>query len=628
MKQPPKPLKLTPARIVLLGDIVLIGAGLLSGILLNYRILSITEIPLTTTGIRLGLHLGLAITAWYSFRIHRRVIRHFHVRDYVQLILILGLVHVVSASFDLLLEEKHHYSLMVWIMSYFITAFYVLTSRILVSYLFEYYKRTQRQGQDKRLLIFGAGALGLTLKKSINNHPESEYRIMGFIDDDPNKIGKIIEGYEVYSAEADIRRTIVRLGITDIIIATKTLHPVRKSKFLNDTIIFNLRIRELPSLQRWFESHFNLGTIQQIDIHDLLNREAIQLQNPVVEQEFRSKTILVTGAAGSIGSELVRRLSDQHAGTIVCLDSAETPLYDLQQGLRRSHPEGNYHFVLADVRNEERMAAVLEQHRPNYVFHAAAYKHVPIIEQYPLEGLHTNVVGTWHMAQLAGRYGAEKFVLVSTDKAINPTSVMGASKRIAEMATQSVHEIFPQTEFIITRFGNVLGSNGSVVPLFKNQIANGGPVTVTHPEMQRYFMTIPEAAQLVLEAAVMGKKSEVFIFDMGQPVKIYDLAMNMIRLAGMVPGVDITIEFSGMRAGEKLYEDLFADQEQVEKTHHKKIMIGRVRQYRYAEMQQFLLRLSQLPLQAPPVLVRDMIQSIVPEYQPFVQATEISSLKS
>lgn len=622
-----KPLRLTPARIVLLGDIVLIGVGLLSGILLGYRIIDIEEIPITTTLIRLGIHLLLAVACWYTFRIQRRVIRHFHVRDYMQLILVLGLLHFLSGAADVLLERKHHYSVTVWILSYFVTSFYVLTSRILVSYLYEYYKKTQQKKQDKRLLIFGAAALGLTLKKSILNHPESEFRIMGFIDDDPNKIGKIIEGFEVFSASQDIRKTIVRLGITDIIIATKTLDPVRKSKFLNDTIIFNLRIRELPSLQRWFDSHFNLNTIQQIDIHDLLNREAIQLHNDRVTEQLSNKTILVTGAAGSIGSELVRRLADHQAAIVICLDVAETPLYDLEQGLKRSGATGTFHFVLGDVRNEQVMERVFAQHRPHVVFHAAAYKHVPIIEQYPNEGLQTNVVGTWITARLAGTYGAEKFVLVSTDKAINPTSVMGATKRIAEMATQSLQEAYAGTEFIITRFGNVLGSNGSVVPLFKNQIENGGPVTITHPDMQRYFMTIPEAAQLVVEAGLMGQGGEVFIFDMGEPVKIYDLAMNMIRLAGLVPGVDIPITFTGVRPGEKLYEDLFADQEQVEKTHHKKIMIGKVKTYSFSQMSGFVSELLAFSVVPDAATVKDMIRSVVPEYQPLVAETVISSGK-
>ena len=610
-----KTLKLTPSRFVLGVDMFIITLGLISGMLLHYRIISITEVPLAIALIQSSIHAVLAAMFWFSFRIHKRVIRHFHVKDYAQLIFVLALLHIVSFIVRSLLPGRSYFASDIWILSFFITAFYILASRIFITFIFEYYKKTQKKDTDIRLLIFGAGALGLTLKKSINAHPESGFRIMGFIDDDPNKVGKIIEGYEVYSAASDIRKTIVKLGVTDIILATKTLNPVRKSQFLNDTIIFNIRFRELPSLQLWFDSRFNLNTIQQIDINDLLNREPIQLQNHEVARQLKEKVILVTGAAGSIGSELVRRLAEHKAQQIICLDSAETPLYDLEQGLKRTNSKGNFRFVLADVRNEDAMAAVFREFHPHFVFHAAAYKHVPIIEKYPGEGLQTNVMGTWITANMAAKHGAEKFVLVSTDKAINPTSVMGATKRIAEMATQSLQERFANTEFIITRFGNVLGSNGSVVPLFKTQIERGGPVTVTHPDMQRYFMTIPEAAQLVVEAGLMGKGGEVFIFDMGEPVKIYDLAMNMIRLAGLVPGVDIAIEFSGIRPGEKMYEDLFADQEQVEKTHHKKIMIGRVQKYSYPEMVQFLEQLRATRKEGENRSIRELIHSIVPEYQ-------------
>jgi FlaA1/EpsC-like NDP-sugar epimerase len=618
-----KPLRITPAKIVLAGDVFLIAMGFLSAILMNYRILKIEEIPTETMLIRVSIHLAVAYSLWYLFKIQRRVIRHFHVRDYLQIIFVLGWIHIFSSLFNFILEKKHHFGETVWLLSYFITVFYVLTSRILVSYLFEYYKKNRQKNQDKRLIIFGAAELGLTLKKSISSHPESGFRIMGFIDDDENKIGKIIEGYEVYSAKEDLRTTIVRLGVTDIIIATKTLDPVRKSQFLNDTIIFNIRIRELPSLEQWFDSHFNLNTIRQVKIHDLLNREPINLQNEDVMRQLANKIILVTGAAGSIGSELVRRLVDQEAEKIICVDIAETPLYELEQELKRSGKAFRMVQVLADVRNEKAMKAVFDTYHPHYVFHAAAYKHVPIIEAFPYEAMQTNVIGSWITANLAGQSGVEKFVLVSTDKAINPTSIMGASKRMAEMTTQSLQDQYASTEFIITRFGNVLGSNGSVVPLFQNQIQNGGPVTITHPEMQRYFMTIPEAAQLVVEAGLMGQGGEVFIFDMGEPVKIYDLAMNMIRLAGLVPGVDIPITFTGIRPGEKLYEDLFADQEQVKQTHHKKIMIGKVKKYSLEEIQSLIEELSSFESVPDRETVKSIIRRVVPEYRPTDKMVEI-----
>lgn len=610
-----KELKLTPARIVLFEDIFLIAMGFISALLLHYRILAIAAVPLLSALICTTAHAVFAIIFWFAFRIQKRVIRHFAVRDYMQLILALSLTHALSFLFRYLLHPNYRFAFPIFVMSFFITTVYILFSRIVIGYLFAYYKKSQQTGNKKRLLIFGAAELGLTLKKSIESQSESDYNIMGFLDDDNSKAGKLMEGYEVYHAEKDIQKTITKLGITDIIIATKTLAPVRKSKFLNDTINFQLRIRELPSLKRWFDSQFNLNTIQQIDIHDLLNRQTIELQNEEVTKALQEKVILVTGAAGSIGSELVRRLAMHHAKKILCMDLAESPLYDLQQSLLQAKTEGDFEFILGDVRNEESIRAVFEQWHPQFVFHAAAYKHVPLIEQYPHEGLNTNVNGTWLTANLAATYQAEKFVLVSTDKAINPTSIMGASKRIAEMATQSLQEKYTATDFIITRFGNVLGSNGSVVPLFKNQIEKGGPVTVTHPDMQRYFMTITEAAELVVEASLMGKGGEVLIFDMGEPVKIYDLAVNMIRLAGLVPHEDIQIEYTGMRPGEKLHENLFADQEQVEHTHHKKIMIGKVKEYSHHQMLTFIEELKKLKLNASANEIKTLIQQMVPEYK-------------
>ncbi len=610
-----KELKLTPARIVLFEDIFLITMGLITALLLHYRILSIAAVPLISAVICTAAHSVFAVIFWFAFRIQKRVIRHFAVRDYMQIIFALAFIHTVSYLFRFLLHPNYRFSLPVWVLSFFITTVYLLGSRIMIGYLFAYYKKSQQSSNAKKLLIFGAAELGLTLKNSIESQPGSGYHIMGFLDDDSSKAGKLMEGYEVYHAEKNLQKTIQRLGITDIIIATKTLAPVRKSKFLNDTIQFQLRIRELPSLERWFDSQFNLNTIQQIDIHDLLNREPIQLQNDEVALALKEKVILVTGAAGSIGSELVKRLAEHSARQIICMDMAESPLYDLQQGLLQSKIKGAFVFILGDVRNEANLRHVFETYKPHFVFHAAAYKHVPIIEHQPTEGLQTNVKGTWLTATMAAAYGVEKFVLVSTDKAIHPTSIMGATKRMAEMVTQSLQQQFADTEFIITRFGNVLGSNGSVVPLFKKQIEKGGPVTVTHPEMQRYFMTIAEAAQLVVEAALMGKGGEVFIFDMGQPVKISDLATNMIRLAGLVPHQDIQIEYTGIRPGEKLYEDLFADQEKVEHTHHKKIMIGKVQQYDYAQIETLLKQLDTLYPAASPLQIQEFIASFVPEYK-------------
>lgn len=616
----PKRLPFTPTRLVLLSDMVILLTGYLLAVILHYRILDIEAFPVPNILVSGAGHIALGLVFWYLFRIHRRLIRQFSVNDYLQLLLALIAVHIVQAVLNgfihIYVTSVNVLPFLVWLLSFLVTCFFILSSRILIAYLFLYYKKNRPSEKSRNLLIFGASELGFSLKKSIEQHSESGYHIRGFLDDSSSKIGKLINGYEVYDAGSNLNQLVEKLKIDEIIIATKTISPRRKSEFLQQTLGLQLRIRELPSLQQWFESDFNLNTIKQLRIDDLLNREPIALYNEQVASVLREKVILVTGAAGSIGSELVHTLAHHQSQSIICVDSAESALYDLQQDMKRMLPQSNVQIVLGDVKDAAWMRNLFTTYRPQYVFHAAAYKHVPIIEEYPLQGLQTNVLGTWVTAQLAAEYGAEKFLLVSTDKAIEPTSVMGATKRIAEIATQSLVQQYPQTEFIITRFGNVLGSNGSVVPLFQKQIQEGGPITITHPEMKRYFMTIPEAAQLVIEAAHMGKGGEVFIFDMGEPVKIYDLALNMIRLAGLVPERDIKIKFTGMRPGEKLYEDLFSDQEQLIKTHHKKIMIGKLRQYSFSEMQKFIekVRKQQQPVNV--LELRALIQELVPEYQP------------
>jgi FlaA1/EpsC-like NDP-sugar epimerase len=334
-----------------------------------------------------------------------------------------------------------------------------------------------------------------------------------------------------------------------------------------------------------------------------------------VVENLKDKVVMVTGAAGSIGSEIVRKLSEHDATLIICVDFSESALYDLEQELKRKHPKVDYRFILTDIRNEVLMENVFIEYSPNFIYHAAAYKHVPLMEQFPWEAVQTNVFGTWSIVKQAIRFKAEKFVFISSDKAVNPTSVMGATKRLAEIIVQAFYSSKSSTCFVVTRFGNVLGSNGSVVPLFKKQIQAGGPVTVTHPEMIRYFMTIAEACQLVLEASVMADGGEVFVFDMGEPVKIVDLAKNMIRLAGYTPDLDIKIEFIGERPGEKLYEEVFSKNEKMKETHHEKIMISKESMVQLREAENIISKLKSLEGFYEPELFRVVIKDLIPEYQ-------------
>lgn len=604
-----------PSQFVLLGDQLLITFGLLSALFANYRLLSITVFPLHTIFYRVALHVGLACSAWIAFGVYKKVIRFFSSKDYLNLIFILFLVHCLSAVSGILFPAKHHLKPEIFIISFFITSIYIIGSRFIISYLYFYYNRSKKVTDQKKLLIYGAGELGVFLKKSISTQYQDEYKLVAFLDDDKKKIGRFIGGVKVIDASKDIKNEIVKSGVTDIIIANKTLTPARKSKFLEDTLPYNVKIKEISSIQTMFNSNFNLDKLASIDINDLMNRKPIHLYDEHVVENLKDKVVMVTGAAGSIGSEIVRKLSEHDATLIVCVDFSESALYDLEQELKRKHPNVQYRFILTDIRNEVLMENVFIEYAPNFIYHAAAYKHVPLMEQFPWEAVQTNVFGTWSIVKQAIRFKAEKFVFISSDKAVNPTSVMGATKRLAEIIVQAFSSSKSSTCFVVTRFGNVLGSNGSVVPLFKKQIQSGGPVTVTHPEMIRYFMTIAEACQLVLEASVMADGGEVFVFDMGEPVKIVDLAKNMIRLAGYTPDVDIKIEFIGERPGEKLYEEVFSKNEKMKETHHEKIMISKESMVQLQEAENIISKLKSLEGFYEPELFRVVIKDLIPEYQ-------------
>lgn len=603
-----------PSDLVLVGDQMLILLGFYSALLAHYRILSIDEFPFKTILFVSITHLAVGILAWAIFKVYKKVIRFFNSTDHLNLIGIVLLIHVVSFAVGRLFPPHHLLRPEVFLISFFITSIYIIGSRLVISYLYTYYRKTKKIGPEKRLLIYGAGQLGVFLKKSIYGAPEHGFRLMGFLDDDRNKIGRYVEGVKVLPAGDELEDIIRDKEITDIIIANKALTPARKAKFLESTIKMNVRIREITSIKSLL-SNFNIDNLASLDINDLMNREVIELYDEHVARNLSGKTVLVTGAAGSIGSEIVRKLSKHNASLIICLDFSESALYDLEQELKRTYPGIQYRFILADVRNEDMLFEVFEKYAPHYIYHAAAYKHVPLMEEYPWQAVQTNTIATWQMVKLAIRYEAEKFVFVSSDKAVHPTSVMGATKRLAEVIVQCYSNTNSKTKFAITRFGNVLGSNGSVVPLFKKQIQQGGPVTVTHPDMTRYFMTIGEACQLVLEASIMSKGGEVFVFDMGEPVKIVDLARNMIRLAGYVPDVDMQIQFIGERPGEKLYEDLFLETEKLRETHHEKIMISKEAEHQLEEAERVINALLSLENSFNKELYKQTIKALLPEYK-------------
>ena len=480
-----------------------------------------------------------------------------------------------------------------------------------------YIAGTQQQEGQINVLIFGCGDSGIMTKNALQQEQNGKFKVVGFSDDNANRWGKQLQDVRIYSpTKALDKEWLKKQKIDQIIIAIQSLAPVRKREISEAAIEARVEVKVVPPYRKWIEGNISVGQLKKIRIEDLLQRNKIELDSVNITESVEGKTVLVTGAAGSIGSEIARQLSYYNLEKLVLIDHAESPLYDIEQELKeknRTRNTINPICEVANVKDKYRMSDIFDRYQPDIVYHAAAYKHVPIIEKSPYEGIFVNVLGTRIVADLALENNIERFVMVSTDKAVNPTNVMGATKRVAELYTQSLNE-YGKTKFIATRFGNVLGSNGSVVPLFRKQIENGGPLTVTHEEITRFFMTIPEACNLVLEAGAMGEGGEVFVFDMGEPVKIIDMAKKMIKLSGLELGKDIDIEITGLRPGEKLYEELLASSENTLTTHHPKILKAKVQSFKHSTIQRQLDLLSEIMIDGDVVGMVRKVKNIVPEY--------------
>ncbi|MBK9933908.1 MAG: polysaccharide biosynthesis protein [Cytophagaceae bacterium] len=511
-----------------------------------------------------------------------------------------------------------HIPLSIVIIDFFVLSLGLVASRFLIKAVYESLLNTFKS--NKAVIIYGSGQLGMVTKNTLQNDRKNLYQILCFVDDNPNKTGKTIEGIKVLNKE-DVKKLIENKRHLDIelIMAVQAISPIRKSEIADEFMDLGLKIRMVPPVSHWINGQLSVNQIQNIRIEDLLERPTIQINNRLVNDYLESKVVMITGAAGSIGSEIVRQILTFHPTQIILVDQAESPLYDLETEFSRlkykTKGEVSLKYEIRNIINAVQMEKLFQKYRPQIVFHAAAYKHVPMMEENPFKAVEVNTMGTAMLAKLASKYKAEKFVFISTDKAVNPTNVMGASKRLAEMYVQSLNSHHEnETRFVVTRFGNVLGSNGSVIPLFKKQIEKGGPVTVTHKDIIRYFMTIPEACQLVLEAGTMGKGGEIYVFDMGVPVKILDLAERMIRLSGFEPYTQIPIEFSGLRAGEKLYEELLGDKETTLPTHHPKIMVAKLKAGDFMELDKvFADTRTELNNMTPAEIVQ-YLKRMVPEF--------------
>ena len=564
--------------------------------------------------------LPLFIIAYLVIKPHHGIIRHTTMNDVYNILLthFIGSSGLFLMSVMARLTGEFHILFIpfsVIIVHFFISVFILATSRLFIKYIF--YHLLERPTSNHNILIFGAGDMGFITRLVIDQDNRLKYKTVGFIDDNIQMQGKQIGGLPVFSEEAAFGKQIVRLKVNEIIFAINKgkITSERKAEIIDRCLQKKIKVREVPEVSQWINGKLSTTQIKSIKIEDLLSRDAIQLDTVKTGTCLNGKTILVTGAAGSIGSELVRQILHFNWKRLILIDIAETPLFNLQNEIVPLTVGVGVEYIVADVRDAFRMHYIFDKYQPEVIFHAAAYKHVPLMEEYPYEAIKCNVGGLKTMADLAVKFGVEKFVMVSTDKAVNPSNVMGASKRICEIYVQALSQRKGiKTKFITTRFGNVLGSNGSVIPLFKKQIMQGGPVQVTHKDITRFFMTIPEACQLVLEAGAMGNGGEIYLFDMGKPVKIYDLAEKMIKLSGFMPHLDIAIVEIGLRPGEKLYEELLASSEDTLPTHNKKIMIGKVRVYDFDVVSLMIAELlSHLTKDTDQMLVSRM-KNIVPEF--------------
>ncbi|KGL64345.1 polysaccharide biosynthesis protein [Polaribacter sp. Hel1_85] len=520
------------------------------------------------------------IIAALSFLIigsYKGIIRHTGTRDVFNVFIgvtifsiTIGFIVVVNQLFRINTNFTIPKSII--LIHYLVSVFVLIISRYVFKAFYEVI--STELNTVTNALIYGAGDSGIITYGALNRERKENYQILGFIDDDKNKVNKKIDRIKIYDFSKINKEFIEKNEINEVIISIQKIKPSRLLEITDKLLALNLKVKIVPPLSKWIEGDLQANQIKQINIEDLLDRAPIIIDNPIVQREVNDKVILVSGAAGSIGSEISRQLSLYTCKLIVLIDQAESPLYDLQQELIQNGVT-NFVAIVSDVRDRHKMSRIFKKYKPQRVFHAAAYKHVPLMEKSPYEAIKVNVFGTKNLVDLSVENDIERFVMVSTDKAVNPTNVMGASKRIAELYISCVSKLSKKTKFTTTRFGNVLGSNGSVIPLFKRQIENGGPLTVTHKEITRYFMTIPEACSLVLEAGTMGKGGEIYIFDMGKSVKIFEIAKRMIYLSGLRYPEDIDIKITGLRPGEKLYEELLADGENTIKTYHEKIMIAK-----------------------------------------------------
>lgn len=607
-----------PRWIILVIDIIILVISLF---LSTYIIEKITRSEFIYNNDKIAVFAGLIfanVMFMYIFKTYAGIIRHSTFIDLFKLLISCFCTLFLVGSANIISEwiTGKEFIINPFLILYFIISFMGLfLFRLYVKEFFHIVREYRRSTLKKRILVLGIDEQSIAIARAILDNPSLPYHVVGFLTQRTDSKRAYLLGKPIFAKEKIEENAKEELLIDGVIIIKEMMSKDEMNSWVNLFLEKDLNIFKAPSVQKLRDSDF-AGSIRNLQIEDLLNRKPIKIENEDIKKRHFNKNILVTGGAGSIGSEIVRQVAQFNPSLIVVLDQAETPLYDIELEMKEKFPHIRFKFVLADVSNRHRIEPLFQTYSFSMVYHAAAYKHVPLVEENPHEGILVNVLGSKIIATLSSKYNVNRFVMISTDKAVNPTNVMGASKRAAELFVQSLQNVEGNTtKFITTRFGNVLGSNGSVIPHFKRQIEAGGPVTITHPDIVRYFMTIPEACELVLQAGTMGQGGEIFVFDMGEPVKILDLARRMIKLSGFEPNIDIKIIYTGLRPGEKLYEELLSDDAKTLPTHNEKIMISKDPIMEFEEIETLVNSITKASLRMDKVEVVKLLKIIVPEFR-------------
>jgi len=609
----PLPVKHTPRWIVFLIDLSICFFSLSFAYFIRFEF-KLEESEFESLKLTIPILLFIRAITFLVFRTYAGLIRYTSAKDTERIFTVVTAGSALLTIANLLFYNAYGTLIIpnsILVIDYFATAIILIGSRLIVKTI--YFSIINDNSEQENIIIYGAEQFASIVKGTLDQNSGTNFNVIAFIDPFNKNEGKKLEGISIYNTDK-LDFLMQKHKISKLIIAKKNIDPVKKNKLVEKCFNYNVKALTVPDVNTWINGVLSLNQIKNIKIEDLLERPPIVLDKKRIQSDIKGRVVLISGAAGSIGSELVRQVARFNPKKIILFDQAETPLYDIDLELKETYHFFDFEIVIGSITNEYRIRKIFEVFHPSIVFHAAAYKHVPLMENNPTEAIFNNVFGTKMIADLSVEYGVDKFVMISTDKAVNPTNIMGASKRIAEIYIQTLNQS-KSTRFITTRFGNVLGSNGSVIPRFKKQIEKGGPVTITHPEVTRFFMTIPEACQLVLEAGAMGEGGEIFIFDMGKSVKIIDLAKKMIKLSGLTLGRDIQLNITGLRPGEKLYEELLNNKENTTSTHHPQIMIAKVREYDpVIVFNQINNLLKNLPAHNNFKLV-GLMKEIVPEYE-------------